>query len=70
MSRWDEENFNTNEPKGMMCSTCKYKLKPVTVAGYTQDRAGYSSCYQFTRKPEDILWDGAQCMFYKYEGAD
>ncbi len=45
MARWDDENFATELPPGdIMCTTCKFKLKPVTVGDYTQDRSGYAMC--------------------------
>lgn len=68
MAHWDDERFNTTEPpKDIMCATCKFRLPPVTVAGYVQDRSGYSMCDKFTRKPDDILWEHALCTEYEVE---
>ncbi len=41
MAHWDDEVLlGTVLPKDIPCSTCKYKLRPVTVGNYTQDRSG------------------------------
>ena len=68
MARWDDENFNMGEPaKDILCATCIHRLKPITVAGYTQDRAGYGHCDKFDNKPTEILWNGADCEYYERE---
>lgn len=68
MARWENEVFKTQTPPStIMCTNCKYRMKPVTVAGYTQDRSGYSTCDMYTRKPEPILWDNAPCRYYEKE---
>lgn len=68
MARWDDENFNSQEPpKDTLCHTCIKRLKPVTVAGYTQDRSGYSSCDAYNPKPQDINWGRVPCPMYERE---
>lgn len=68
MARWDNEQFNTQTPPSdIMCVTCKNKLKPITVAGYTQDRWGYGQCEKYTMKPQDVLWDHGLCPKYEQE---
>ena len=68
MARWDDENFATELPPGdIMCTTCKFKLKPVTVGDYVQDRSGYAMCGKFKLKPQDVLWGKNPCKEYERE---
>ena len=68
MARWDNENFNNIEPpKDILCYSCKYKLKPITIGGYTQERYGYASCEKFDDKPQEYLWKDVPCPYYVKE---
>lgn len=68
MARWDDEDFNMQEPaKDILCTTCKHRLEPITIGDFTQDRAGFSYCDKFNPKPTDILWEGANCEYYEKE---
>lgn len=68
MARWDDESFNTETPPdNIQCATCKFKLKPITVAGYTQERWGYNKCNKYEVKPQDVNWGREPCEFYEEE---
>ena len=68
MAHWDDEKINTQEPpKDIMCATCKYRLKPVTVAGTIIDRIGYGICDRYNKKPESVLWNHGECDGYEKE---
>ncbi len=62
MAHWDDEVLRgTVPPKDIPCSTCKYKLRPVTVGNYTQDRSGYLMCDKYATKPIGIVWGRCSC---------
>ena len=68
MARWENEIFKTQEPPDdILCTTCVYRLKPVTAAGHTQDRSKYALCEQYSMKPQDVLWGRSPCPHYKRE---
>jgi hypothetical protein len=68
MAHWDDEQFSTKTPpKDIMCAKCKYRLKPVTVGTFTQDRAGYAMCDRYESKPQDILWSRIPCPLFEEE---
>ncbi len=68
MARWDDEKFNMQVPADdIPCMTCRYKLEPVTVGDYTQDRAKYGKCKKYDFKPSGILWQGEACDKYEEE---
>ena len=68
MAKWDEEKFNMQEPPNdIMCATCKFKLSPVIIAEYKQDRYKYNKCSKYDRKPEDILWNHGLCSKFEKE---
>ena len=65
--RWEEEIWTVQHPNAVACATCKFRA---TVAGDgTQlDRASTDTCEMYEdpeRKPNDVLWDGAECEFYE-----
>lgn len=66
MVRWDDEKFNMQEPSDdIPCMTCKFKLEPLTVGDYTQDRAKYDRCEKYEYKPNGVLWHGEACDKYE-----
>ena len=66
MARWEDEVMCTTTPgAGIKCATCKYRLKPITIGGYTADRYNYGSCEQYTTKPPEVLWENADCPHYE-----
>ena len=68
MARWEKEFFKMQEPPdNILCSTCIYRLKPITVAGYVQDRSGYQQCDKYDFKPNEILWNNGGCAYYEKE---
>ena len=68
MAHWDDEKFNTQDPpKDIMCATCVYRLKPVTVQGHEIDRSRYAACDMYKAKPNDIVWGRIPCDLYKKE---
>lgn len=68
MAHWDDENFNMKEPpKDILCATCQFRLQPVTVAGYTQERYAYSECEKYDSKPVGIIWNHEQCPYFRKE---
>jgi hypothetical protein len=68
MAKWDNERFNMQEPlNNIPCTTCKFRLEPVTVGDYTQDRAKYGLCHKYDRKPQEVLWGGEMCEKYEKE---
>lgn len=68
MTHWDDEQFKTQTPpKSILCTTCKYRLKPVEVAGYKIDRSGYAMCDKYKAKPNDVVWGRTPCPLYEKE---
>lgn len=62
MPRWDNEVPRTVVPgPDIKCATCAYRLKPVTLGDFTQDRFNYASCDMYHTKPSEILWEKADC---------
>lgn len=68
MAHWDDEHFHTQEPPAdIMCKTCKYRLKPITVGDFTKERYTYSICDKYASKPVDINWGRTPCPLYEKE---
>ena len=63
-----EEIISTVEPsKNIRCRTCKHKLQPVKVRGKEYQRYTFGMCAAFEYKPDDVLWENADCEFYEEE---
>lgn len=65
--RWEKEIWTAQSPNAAACETCKFRA---TVAGdgTPLDRASTDTCEIYEdpeRKPNDVLWDGAECEFYE-----
>ncbi len=63
-----DEFFNMQTPPdNIVCKTCKFKLQPVIVMGEKVERHTYGTCLLWETKPQEILWKGAKCDFYRPE---
>lgn len=65
--RWEKEIWTAQSPNAAACETCKFRA---TVAGdgTPLDRASTDTCEIYEdpeRKPNDVLWAGAECEFYE-----
>ena len=63
-----EEIIRTVEPsKDIRCRTCKHRLQPVKIGGEEYQRYTYGTCAMFENKPDDVLWEKADCELYEEE---
>lgn len=68
MAHWDDEQFKSQTPpKDVICATCKYRLKPVTIMGQEYDRSNYATCGKYELKPMGILLGENPCSLYQKE---
>lgn len=65
--RWEKEVWTAQSPNAMACETCKFRAS-FAPSGSQLDRADTCNCELFEypdNKPNDVLWDGAECEFYE-----
>ncbi len=69
--KWEEEMFAPITPKDdIHCKTCKFKRPSVKIGDEIVERHTFAICKIYDddeRKPNDVLWEGAECEYYEPE---
>jgi hypothetical protein len=68
--RWENENFSPDGgvPADIVCRTCMFRKPAVEVGGEIRERYTHGDCKMFEPpnwKPNEILWEHAQCEYYE-----
>lgn len=49
------------------CKTCMFKLSPILLGGEMTPRHNWGHCQLLDDKPHEVLYEGAECIFYEKE---